>query len=176
MYRLTRLITTAFLALVLTTSISPPAAAAPVAGQGQSVALGGLVQSLSGKVLSSRRPSKKIRTSRRAVRVAARQAGDPYRWGASGPHAFDCSGLTSFAFKRVGRHLPRTSSAQRAATKRISPARVRRGDLVFFHGSSGVYHVGIYAGSRSIWHAPSTGSRVSRARIWTKSVSYGRVR
>lgn len=113
---------------------------------------------------------------KRALRVARAQKGDPYRWGAAGPNAFDCSGLTSFAYKRIGKTLPRTSSQQRSATKRIRPGQARRGDLVFFHGRNGVYHVGLYADRGRIWHSPKPGTRVHRTKIWTRSVSYGRVR
>lgn len=110
----------------------------------------------------------------RAIGVAAAQIGDPYRYGAAGPDAFDCSGLTSFSYGAAGRPLPRTSSAQRGALRTIPASARQRGDLVFFHGSSGVYHVGIYVGDNQIIHAPGSGSSVQRATIWTSSVSYGR--
>ncbi|WP_205472356.1 C40 family peptidase [Nocardioides sp. SYSU D00038] len=116
----------------------------------------------------------KNRASRgkRVVRIAASKAGSPYRYGGNGPGVFDCSGFTRWVYARVGRHLPRTSSAQAGAVRRVGKPRL--GDLVFFTGGSGVYHVGIYAGGHSIWHAPSTGRSVSRERIWTSSVFYGR--
>jgi cell wall-associated NlpC family hydrolase len=79
-------------------------------------------------------------------------------------------------FSKVGRHLPRTSRAQRAATRYIRRSDRRRGDLVFFAHGGRVYHVAIYAGHNSVWHAPRTGQRVRREHIWTRSVSYGRVR
>jgi cell wall-associated NlpC family hydrolase len=47
---------------------------------------------------------------------------------------------------------------------------------VFFKDHGRVYHVGIYAGYNSIWHAPRSGQRVHRERLWTTQVSYGRVR
>lgn len=116
----------------------------------------------------------------RVIRVAAQQAGDPYRYGASGPNAFDCSGLTSFVYRHAtGESLPRSSAAQRQATRRITPGQARRGDLVFFHGDAGVYHVAIYAGrkhgDRMVWHSPRPGSVVHKAKIWTGAVTYGRV-
>jgi cell wall-associated NlpC family hydrolase len=115
-------------------------------------------------------------TRARVIRVARAQKGDPYRYGAAGPNAFDCSGLTKFVFKKAaGKRLPRTSRAQYGAAKRIPARAARPGDLVFFHGGSGVYHVGIYAGKHAIWHAPYSGSSVHRERIWTSAVSYGRV-
>lgn len=114
--------------------------------------------------------------SQGVVGIAASKAGTPYAYGATGPGAFDCSGFTSWVYARVGRNLPRTSSAQAAATQRISAADARPGDLVFFTGSGGVYHVGIYAGANSVWHAPRPGEGVQRSQIWTSSVFYGRVR
>lgn len=111
-----------------------------------------------------------------AVRIAASKRGAPYRYGAEGPRAFDCSGYTHWVFARVGKRLPRTSSQQYGAADRIRARDRQRGDLVFFHSGGGVYHVGIYAGHGRIWHAPHTGARVRMERIWTRAVSYGRVR
>ena len=109
--------------------------------------------------------------------VAAAQTGDPYVYGAAGPNAFDCSGLTSFVYRvAAGKSLPHSSSAQKGATQSISRAAARPGDLVFFHGSGGIYHVGIFAGGNSLIHASKPGTPVSRARIWTSAVSFGRVR
>ncbi|MCW2817416.1 MAG: hypothetical protein JWR42_203 [Marmoricola sp.] len=115
-------------------------------------------------------------TRDRVLHVAASKRGTPYRYGATGPRAFDCSGYTRWVYARVGRHLPRTSRAQRAATRHVRRADRRRGDLVFFSSHGRVYHVAIYAGHDRIWHAPRSGQRVRREHIWTRSVSYGRVR
>lgn len=112
---------------------------------------------------------------KRAMKVARAQVGDPYRYGATGPHAFDCSGLTSFSYARAGKSIPRTTGAQRAATRHISRKDARVGDLVFFHSGSGVYHVGLYAGGNNVLHSPRTGQHVRTERIWTSSVSFGRV-
>jgi cell wall-associated NlpC family hydrolase len=108
----------------------------------------------------------------RALRVAKRQLGDRYRYGAAGPDAFDCSGLVYFATHRAGFHrVPRTSSQQSRFMDRVKRKRMRPGDFVFFTGRSGVYHVGFYAGRRDgrrvVVHAPSTGSRVRTEAIWT---------
>lgn len=114
-----------------------------------------------------------------ALNVAASKKGAPYQWGATGPYRFDCSGLTVYSFKRVGKKIPRTAAAQYNSTRHIKAPARKVGDLVFFHtGSSGssVYHVGIYAGGGNIWHAPRTGARVRLERIWTRYVWYGRVR
>ena len=111
-----------------------------------------------------------------ALKWARSRAGDPYRAGGTGPHAFDCSGLTRWAFSHVGRSLPHSSSAQVSRTHRISKENRRRGDLVFFYGYGGVYHVGIYAGDNQIWHSSYGGRPVQRDRIWSGSHFYGRVK
>jgi cell wall-associated NlpC family hydrolase len=109
------------------------------------------------------------------LHVAASKKGTPYRWGATGPKAFDCSGYTQWVFARVGERLPRTSRAQDRAVHHVRRVNRAPGDLVFFSSHHRVYHVGIYAGANTIWHAPHTGSRVSRERLWTSHVTYGRV-
>jgi len=112
----------------------------------------------------------------RVLRVAQAQTGDRYAYGAAGPSAFDCSGLTSYVYRiATGKRLPHSSSAQQGSTRRISAASARPGDLVFFHDGGHVYHVAIYAGHHTIIHAPYPGQRVKRERIWTSAVTYGRV-
>ncbi|MFD8197566.1 C40 family peptidase [Streptomyces wuyuanensis] len=114
--------------------------------------------------------------ARRALQVAASKQGSPYRYGATGPSRFDCSGLMLFSYKKAGKKLPRTAQQQYNRTRHIPASSRLRGDLVFFHSGGSVYHVGIYAGGGRIWHAPKTGTRVRLERIWTTRVSYGRVR
>ncbi|MEU6844537.1 C40 family peptidase [Streptomyces sp. NPDC046716] len=114
--------------------------------------------------------------SSKALQVAASKKGAPYKWGATGPHRFDCSGLTLYSFKRAGKKLPRTAAQQYNKTRHVSGSHRKRGDLVFFHSGRSVYHVGIYAGKGRIWHSPKTGDVVRLQKIWTKSVWYGRVR
>jgi cell wall-associated NlpC family hydrolase len=115
--------------------------------------------------------------SLQALSIAASKKGSPYQWGATGPYRFDCSGLTLYSFKQAGKAIPRTAAAQYNSTRHIAASSRKMGDLVFFHtgsSSSSIYHVGIYAGGGSIWHAPKTGAKVRLERIWT-SVWYGRV-
>ncbi|MFE9609519.1 C40 family peptidase [Streptomyces sp. NPDC006012] len=111
----------------------------------------------------------------RALKVAASKKGAPYKWGATGPRRFDCSGLTLYSFKKAGKALPRTAAQQYNKTRHISVKNRKAGDLVFFHSGFGVYHVGIYAGKGKIWHAPKTGDVVRLEKIWTRRVWYGRV-
>lgn len=112
----------------------------------------------------------------KALQVAASKKGSPYAYGATGPNRFDCSGLVLYSYKKAGKALPRTAQQQYNRTRHISTASRQRGDVVFFHSGRGVYHVGIYAGRGRIWHAPKSGAWVRLERIWTKRVSYGRVR
>lgn len=116
-----------------------------------------------------------VQTRSRVVHVAASKAGTPYRYGASGPSAFDCSGFTRWVYAKVGRHLPRTSSAQAGAVRHVRGSDRRPGDLVFFSSGGHVYHVAIYAGGDSVWHAPRPGESVHREHLWTHAVSYGRL-
>lgn len=109
---------------------------------------------------------------RSALRIARNQKGDPYRYGAAGPNAFDCSGLVYFATHRAGfGHVPRTSSAQSRFMRHIKRSAMRPGDFVFFTNGGGVYHVGVFTGwskgRRLIVHAPYSGGRVRTERIWT---------
>jgi cell wall-associated NlpC family hydrolase len=114
-----------------------------------------------------------------AVTVAAAQKGKPYKWGAVGPRAFDCSGLMVYVYDtRLHKKLPRTASAQRRATTRIAKSQVRPGDLIFLYSGSvtNVTHVGVYAGGGRIWHSPHTGHRVKLSTSWTTHWTAGRVR
>ncbi len=109
---------------------------------------------------------------RSALRIARGQKGDPYRYGAAGPNAFDCSGLIYYSTHRAGfRKVPRTSSAQSHFMRRIKRSSMRPGDFVFFYNGGGVYHVGVFTGwshgRRLIVHAPYSGTRVRTERIWT---------
>jgi cell wall-associated NlpC family hydrolase len=118
---------------------------------------------------------------RHARSIALHQTGDPYRYGAAGPHAFDCSGLTYYAFHRVGfKHVPRSSSAQARHARRIPKRALRPGDLMFFTRGSGVYHVGIFlrwrGGRAEMVHSPRPGQRVRVERTWTSRWFAGTLR
>ena len=112
---------------------------------------------------------------RREMRTAASLKGRPYRWGATGPRAFDCSGYTLYVLKKQGIKLPRTAAQQYARTKHVRKSRVRVGDLIFFYGRGGVYHVGIYAGKGRMWHSPHTGTVVKLAKIYSSNWKVGRL-
>ncbi|MBW0107067.1 NlpC/P60 family protein, partial [Pseudonocardia sp. KRD291] len=86
------------------------------------------------------------------------KVGSPYRWGATGPNSFDCSGLVNWAFEQEGVDLPRTSRALASAGSPVSKSALRPGDLVTFYKP--VSHVGIYVGDGQIVHASTSGSPV----------------
>ncbi|MEU6554043.1 NlpC/P60 family protein [Streptomyces sp. NPDC046915] len=98
-----------------------------------------------------------------AVAYAYQKLGSPYVWGATGPHAFDCSGLAQAAYRSAGISLPRTTYAQINAGRRVSRSELAPGDLVFFY--SGISHVGIYVGNGQMIHAPNPSAPVRLAPI-----------
>ncbi len=94
----------------------------------------------------------------KALAFAKSEIGTPYRYGAAGPSAYDCSGLVMAAFKKAGVSLPRTSAAQSKVGTPVSRDELKPGDLVFFY--SPVSHVGIYLGGGRMVHASTTGEPV----------------
>ncbi|MEU9537830.1 NlpC/P60 family protein [Streptomyces mirabilis] len=98
-----------------------------------------------------------------AVAYAYGKLGSPYVWGATGPDAFDCSGLAQAAYRAAGISLPRTTYAQINAGRRVSRSELRAGDLVFFY--SGISHVGIYVGNGQMIHAPNPSAPVRLAPV-----------
>jgi cell wall-associated NlpC family hydrolase len=113
---------------------------------------------------STRIPSSDIPVSGRAaaaVHFAMAQIGKPYVYGAAGPGAYDCSGLTMAAWGAAGVGLPHSSSAQYGSGTHISASQLQPGDLVFYY--SPISHVGMYIGNGMIVNAenPSAGIRVT---------------
>lgn len=95
------------------------------------------------------------------VSNAYAQLGSPYVWGATGPSAFDCSGLVTYVYGNSGIYLPRTSSSQYYAGTNISMGELMPGDLVFFDTYGSLSHVGIYIGGGDFIHAGTTSVVVS---------------
>ena len=96
-----------------------------------------------------------------AIDTAMDQRGKPYVWAAGGPSAYDCSGLTAYAFKAAGISLPHSSRLQSQMGQAVSRDQLQPGDLVFFY--SPVSHVGIYIGNGQMVHAPTSGDVVKVA-------------
>jgi cell wall-associated NlpC family hydrolase len=112
-----------------------------------------------------------------AISQALSQVGAPYVWGAAGPSSYDCSGLVSWAYARVGVSLPHYSGAMYAMTTRISASQLQPGDLVFW-GGGGSEHVAIYMGGNKLVHAfgAENGVAVTNLSGWWKAPSgYGRL-
>ncbi|MFF4173350.1 NlpC/P60 family protein [Streptomyces sp. NPDC001744] len=107
-------------------------------------------------VLDGRRtPS---RAGAEALRFAVEQLGKPYEWGAEGPDAYDCSGLTQRAWAAAGREIPRTSQEQWATLPRVPLPELRPGDLVVYF--PGATHVALYLGGGLVVQAPRPGAKV----------------
>ena len=109
-----------------------------------------------------------------AVNAASSQLGVPYRFAAESPGvAFDCSGLTKYAWGQAGVYLPHQSRAQYASIPHVSQADVQPGDLIFYKTPIG--HVAIYIGGGSMIHAPHSGDVVRVAAVdWARVVGIGR--
>lgn len=98
-------------------------------------------------------------TGQAIVDAARSKIGAPYGWGAAGPSAFDCSGLTSWAYQQIGKSIPRTSQAQAAAGTPVAISDLQPGDIVAYYG--GASHVAIYAGNGMIIDALNSGTPVA---------------
>lgn len=98
-----------------------------------------------------------------AVTYAQAQLGKPYKWGATGPNAFDCSGLCYAAFKAAGVTIPRTSMLQMAGGTPVAKADLIPGDLIFPYPG----HVFMYAGNGQCIEAPHTGAVVHVTNIYS---------
>jgi cell wall-associated NlpC family hydrolase len=96
-----------------------------------------------------------------AAKKACSLIGKPYVWGAAGPNAYDCSGLTMVAWATVGVTLGHYTIWQYNASRPVSRAELRPGDLIFYY--SGMHHEGIYVGGGWVVHAPHTGDYVRMA-------------
>jgi cell wall-associated NlpC family hydrolase len=93
----------------------------------------------------------------RAVAFALRQRGKPYRWGAEGPDAFDCSGLTWAAWQAAGVTIPRTAAGQLAGLPRVR-GRLRPGDLLIYRTDGpSKRHVAMVVGPGRMIEAPGRG-------------------
>jgi cell wall-associated NlpC family hydrolase len=111
--------------------------------------------------------------ARSAIGFALAQVGKSYVFGAAGPGAYDCSGLTMAAWRRAGIYLPHNAARQWWSVPRVSRDRARPGDLVFYYGD--IHHVGIYLGGGRVVHAPGWGQPVRVDRVdHAPVVGYGR--
>lgn len=96
------------------------------------------------------------------VQSALSQMGKPYVYGATGPSAFDCSGLVQWAYSAAGVSLPRTAAAQASTGVQVDQSSLRPGDVVGYAGGG---HIGIYIGDGQVVHAPTEGEVVKISNI-----------
>jgi cell wall-associated NlpC family hydrolase len=94
------------------------------------------------------------------VNYAYKFLGKPYAYGATGPNAFDCSGLTQYVYNKFGVDISRTTYTQVGEGTKVKRSDLRAGDLVFFNTEGLISHVGIYIGDGEFIHAPRTGKPV----------------
>jgi cell wall-associated NlpC family hydrolase len=100
--------------------------------------------------------------AKKVVKSAKSYAGVPYAWGGSSPAGFDCSGFTSYVFKRNGFTIPRVSADQYNFGKWVNKSQLLPGDLVFFTTyKPGPSHVGIYLGNGQFAHASSGAGKIT---------------
>lgn len=106
----------------------------------------------------------------RAVWIARRLLGVPYRWGGASPSTgFDCSGLVQYVYGKLGFHLPHYTIGQFRYGRRVHRSRLRPGDLLFF---SGLSHVGLYVGRGRFIDAPHSGAVVRVNSLATSASSF----
>ncbi|MBC7551125.1 MAG: C40 family peptidase, partial [Cellulomonas sp.] len=112
-----------------------------------------------------------------AVAWATGKLGLEYIWGATGPNAYDCSGLTSQAWSAAGVNITRTSRSQYDRVQKVSYNDLRPGDLIFWASdtsdASTIHHVALYAGGGQIIEASKPGvlSRQTAMR-WADTMPY----
>ncbi len=100
--------------------------------------------------------------------LISNELGKPYKYGATGPNSYDCSGLTSSLFKKMGISIPRVSRNQLNAGTPVSRNELEYGDLILFaRDGKNINHVGIYVGDGQFVHSPQTGDVVRYASLET---------
>ena len=97
------------------------------------------------------------------VKEGKKYLGVRYSYGGTTPRGFDCSGFTSYTFKKKNVKIPRTAAEQFKKGKSVSKKNLRHGDLVFFKTSSKakVSHVGIYVGNSKFIHSAGKGVAIT---------------
>ena len=104
-----------------------------------------------------------------AVATARSLIGTPYRYGGTTPRGFDCSGFTSYVWRKAGVSLPHSSSGQYASLPHVPRSAARAGDIVYSSG-----HVGLYIGGGQMIHSPQTGDHVKVSPIHARTIGFAR--
>jgi peptidoglycan DL-endopeptidase CwlO len=158
----------------------------PMAGTAQAASLAG--HTMAGTAQAAHKAHKAARHrsryqsfNQRAATYVKSLQGAPYVYGGTSPSGFDCSGLTQYVYRHLGKRIQRTAEEQFRQFRRISKARARGGDLVFFHVSSDpssyVYHVGVYEGGNDMVAATTYGGGVEwQSFTWAgNTVTFGTI-
>ncbi len=135
--------------------------------KGQILKLGKVLKVPTDTYFPKEKISKRAKSSKtiKITRLAKTKLGQKYVWGAIGrKNTFDCSGFTSYVYKKNGIRIPRTSREQSKYGTHVSRKNLKPGDLVFFDTSKKhkgyVNHVGIYLGGNKFIHASSAKKKV----------------
>ena len=128
-----------------------------------------------GKYVTFTKPSsgKKV-TGQDVVNYAKKFLGNPYVYGGTSlTKGADCSGFVQSIYKHFGYSLPRTSTEQRSAGKKVaSLSKAKAGDLICYDG-----HIAIYMGNNKIIHAsnPKDGIKISNNASYTTILAIRRI-
>lgn len=152
-------------------ALTAVALSVPMAGVAQAASLSGHQKTAAHKAhkvhkvhKAARHRSRYQSFNQRAATYVKSLEGAPYVYGGTSPSGFDCSGLTQYVYRHLGKRIQRTAEEQFLQFRRISKARAWGGDLVFFHVSSDpnsyVYHVGVYEGGNDMVAATTYGGGV----------------
>jgi peptidoglycan hydrolase-like protein with peptidoglycan-binding domain len=146
---------------------APPAdAAAQAAIRAQVTKLAAALPSTPGTTASP--------VAQQAVAFAKAQTGKPYKWGATGPASYDCSGLVLAAYRAAGITAPRVAADQYGTGVSVPLDKAQAGDLLFYASDvakpATIYHVVMYLGAGKIIDAPYTGAFVGARALWTQNL------
>ncbi|MBV9097835.1 MAG: peptidoglycan-binding protein [Frankiaceae bacterium] len=143
-----------------------PDAAAQAAIRAQVVKLAAALPSTPGTTASP--------VAKQAIAFAKAQAGKPYKWGATGPASYDCSGLVLAAYQAAGITTPRVAADQYGTGVSVPLDKAQAGDLLFYASDvakpATIYHVVMYLGAGQIIDAPYTGAYVGTRALWTQNL------
>ncbi|MBB2941618.1 cell wall-associated NlpC family hydrolase [Actinoplanes lutulentus] len=123
------------------------------------------------KTVTTVKTTVKVKASGAKILAEAKKhKGALYKYGASGPKRFDCSGFTKYVYKKAaGKSLPHKANSQQSYGKKVAKSNKKIGDLIVFRNGSYGYHAGIYAGNGYVYDSPHTGARVGKHKIWNSN-------
>lgn len=122
---------------------------------------------VAGSVSDYLRVTVKPNKGRAVVQEAMTKIGRPYVFGAAGPRAYDCSGLTLAVFRKFGIRLPHRATLQGRLGRYVAGNAKQPGDLLVFGRPGNYTHAAIYAGNGLMVEAPHAGANVRIHKIWS---------